>query len=153
MQTTAPLLHQLLMQRSQWMNTRLLDRASRHGYGDVTDAMARMFAHLAKGRPLGLSELARRLAVSRQAVHQLANEAAALGLIEFVPSESDGRVKLLRFTQKGWAMSDAAVRELQTIEAELAAQIGAEDLAALKRILAKAWSADEGGAGGLGEGF
>lgn len=145
MQDAAPVLHQLLLNRSQWMNTRLVERAARNGYGEVTDAMARMFAHLAKGRPLGLSELARRLAVSRQAVHQLANEAAALGLVEFVPSESDGRVKLLRFTQKGWAMSDSAVRELQTIEAELAAQIGTEDLAALKRILARAWSADEAG--------
>ncbi|MDD2545105.1 MAG: helix-turn-helix domain-containing protein [Burkholderiaceae bacterium] len=135
-------LHQLLLARSQWMNARLMEGAARHGYGEVTDAMSRMFAHLA-GRPVGLSELARLLAVSRQAVHQLANEAAALGLVEFVPSESDGRVKLLRFTQKGWDMSDTAVCEIEAIEAALAAQIGATDLAELKRILARPWVAGE----------
>jgi DNA-binding MarR family transcriptional regulator len=90
-----------------------------------------------------LSELARALSVSRQAVHQLANEAARLGLVEFVASESDGRVKLLRFTQKGWAMSESAARAFAAIETELAQQIGAQDLAELKRILGKAWSADE----------
>lgn len=143
----APLLHQLLLHRSQWVSTRLMEGAARNGYGEVTEAMGRMFAHLAMGRPVGLSELARRLAVSRQAVHQLANEAAALGFLEFVPSESDGRVKLLRFTQKGWAMSDSAVRELQAIEAELATWIGVEDLTTLKRILARTWSSDEEGSG------
>lgn len=135
-------LHQLLLSRFNWMNARLMESAAHHGYGEVTDAMGRMFAHLA-GRPVGLSELARKLAVSRQAVHQLANEAASLGLVEFVPSESDGRVKLLRFTQKGWAMSDAAVREIQAIEAMVAAQIGAQNLAELKRMLAMPWTTDE----------
>lgn len=142
MNATSFSLHQLLLSRFNWMNARLMDSAARHGYGEVTDAMSRLFAHLA-GRPVGLSELARRLAVSRQAVHQLANEAAALGLVEFVPSESDGRVKLLRFTQKGWAMSDVAVREIQAIEAMLAQHIGADDVTQLKRLLAQPWSADE----------
>lgn len=144
MKSQKTLLHQLLVDRSEWMNTRMMEGAERNGYGEVTHAMSRLFTHLA-GRPVGLSELARKLAVSRQAVHQLANDAAALGLVEFVPSENDGRVKLLRFTQKGWGMSDAAVRELGAIEAALARQIGAQDLAELKRILSKPWTTDEGG--------
>jgi DNA-binding MarR family transcriptional regulator len=81
--------------------------------------------------------------VSRQAVHQLANDAAAMGLVEFVPSERDGRVKLLRFTQKGWVMVDQALRAFERIEQELAETLGPEDVAALRRILGKPWSADE----------
>jgi DNA-binding MarR family transcriptional regulator len=136
------LLRYLLLARSDWMEARIMEGAHRNGYGDVTAAMSRLFAQL-RGRPVGLSELARALTVSRQAVHQLAMEAAQLGLVEFVASESDGRVKLLRFTQKGWAMSESAARELERIESELAQQIGADDLAELRRILGKAWSADE----------
>jgi len=137
-----PLLRNLLLARSEWMEARMMENAERRGYGEVTTGMSRMFAHLA-GRPIGLSELARRLAVSRQAVHQMANEAARLGLVEFVSSESDGRVKLLRFTQEGWTMSETAVRELQAIEDELARRIGPRDLEELRRILGKAWSDDE----------
>lgn len=136
------LLRHLLADRTNWIEARLMSGAERMGYGEVTHAMSRLFALLG-GRPVGLSDLARSLAVSRQAVHQLASEAARLGLVEFVASESDGRVKLLRFTQKGWAMSDTARREYEAIEAELARQIGPQDLAELKRILSQPWSADE----------
>lgn len=135
-------LRHLLLARTDWMEARLMEGAQRDGYGGVTTAMNRMFLHL-HGRPLGLSELARALSVSRQAVHQLAGEAAALGLVEFVPSESDGRVRLLCFTQKGWAMAERALRELERIEAEIAERIGAHELRELKRILGKPWTAEE----------
>jgi DNA-binding MarR family transcriptional regulator len=132
----------LLLERSHWMEEQLLRDAERSGYGDVTPAMSRMFARL-PGRPVGLSDLARDLAISRQAVHQLALEGARMGLVEFVPSEADGRVKLLRFTQKGWAMVDTATRRLDRIEAELAEQIGTDNLEALRRLLGRPWTAAE----------
>lgn len=128
------------------MEKRVLERAHASGYGFFTPAMNRLFAHL-RGRPVGLSEIARELGISRQAVHQLANEAAKIGLIEFVSSEKDGRVKLLRFTQKGWAMSDSAARAFEQIEENLARHIGEKDLRELKRILGKTWS-DDGQSGG-----
>jgi DNA-binding MarR family transcriptional regulator len=137
-----PYLRRLLLNRSDWMEQRLYANAELHGYGDVTAAMSRLFAHLA-GRPVGLSELARRLAVTRQAVHKLASEAARLGYIDFFDNEDDARVKLLRFTQKGWDMAESAETELGAIEADLAAQLGADKLALLKSILASPWSNGE----------
>ncbi|MEM5427708.1 MarR family transcriptional regulator [Cupriavidus oxalaticus] len=124
------------------MEARVMEGAQRNGYGEVTPAMNKMFAHMV-GPPVSLSELARHLAVSRQAVHQLANEAARLGLVEFVPSELDGRVRLLRFTEKGWTMSAVAAKDFESVEDELAKRIGNDDLATLRRILGKAWSEDE----------
>jgi DNA-binding MarR family transcriptional regulator len=138
------LLRHLLMTRTEWMEKRVMAGARAAGFGFVTPAMNRLFAHL-RGRPVGLSEIARDLGISRQAVHQLANEAAEHGLAEFVPSEEDGRVKLLRFTQKGWAMSDSAAKAFEDIENELAGHIGGKDLQQLKRILGKSWSDDERG--------
>lgn len=135
-------LRQLLTWRSHWMDQELLARAERNGYGDVTLSMSRLCAHLA-GRPLSLAELARRLAVSRQAVHKLANEVASLGYVEFVDSDKDARVKLLRFTPKGWDMADSAEQELQAIEKELAQQIGQDKFLALKEVLAMPWREEE----------
>jgi DNA-binding MarR family transcriptional regulator len=135
-------LRQLLMTRLSWVEDRLIANAERNGFGDVTPAMARLFTHLAS-QPLGLSELARRLAVSRQAVHKLALEGARLGYIEFEGSEADGRVKQLRFTPKGEAMARSAEAELLAIEQALASHIGQDALAQLKDALSRPWSEEE----------
>jgi DNA-binding MarR family transcriptional regulator len=137
-----PYLRTLLMRRSEWMEARVLEAAARNGYGAITPAMNRLFGHMRK-RPTGLSTLARQLGISRQAVHVLAREAEALGLVEFIASEEDARVKLLRFTKAGWAMSNCAAREHDALERELAAQIGERDLETLRRILGRPWSAEE----------
>ncbi|WP_321930508.1 MULTISPECIES: MarR family transcriptional regulator [Paraburkholderia] len=136
-------LRQLLLWRSEWIEQRVLERARESGFGEVTPSMNRMFVHMG-GRPIGLSELARRLSISRQAVHQCANEAAELGLVEFCASESDGRVKLLRFTERGWNMSESAAQTLEALEEELASRIGRKDLEELKRILSKGWTGENG---------
>lgn len=135
-------LRNLLLKRFDWMEDRVLEHAEKSGYGQITPAMNRLFAHM-KGQPVGLSELARRLGVSRQAVHKLANDAAKHGLIEFVSSPNDDRVVMLRFTENGWAMSESAARDFDAIEERLAARIGKKQLGELKRLLALAWSEDE----------
>jgi DNA-binding MarR family transcriptional regulator len=104
--------------------------------------MSRFCSHLA-GRPIGLSELSRRLGISRQATHKLSKEIAKLGFIEFIASETDARVILVRFTQKGWAMAESATRQLNAIEAEISEKIGEDNLAILKTILTKPWSENE----------
>lgn len=135
-------LRRLLQSRSDWVEQRLNANAARNGYGDITPAMGRLLAQLLV-RPMGLSELARRLAVSRQAVHKLAGEAAQLGYVEFIGSAQDARARLLRFTDKGWRMAESAERQLDAIESEITARIGARRMAQLKAILAMPWSADE----------
>lgn len=139
-----PYLRTLLLRRSEWIEARVLEAASRNGYGAVTPAMNRMFAHM-RSRPVGLSELARQLGISRQAVHELARQAEALGLVELLASEQDARVKLVRFTAAGWKMSECAARELDSIERALAKRIGAAQLESLRRILAMPWEPAEMG--------
>lgn len=137
-----PYLRTLLLRRTEWMESRVLEAASRNGYGGITPAMNRLFGHM-RSRPVGLSDLARQLGVSRQAVHEVVGQAQELGLVEVVASQGDARVKLVRFTEAGWAMSETAARELRAIEVALAAQIGERDLETLRRILSLPWSQDE----------
>jgi DNA-binding MarR family transcriptional regulator len=135
-------LRNLLLQRFDWMEERVLERAVVSGYAYITPAMNRLFAHM-WGQPVGLSELSRRLGISRQAVHKLASEAARHGLVEFVASTEDARVVMLRFTEAGWAMSARAARDLASIEAAIAAKLGAAKVAQLKALLAEPWSDEE----------
>lgn len=141
-------LRTLLLRRFAWMEERAMQRAKANGYSGVTPAMNRLFGHMG-GRAVGLSELARSMDVSRQAVHRLANEAAKLGLAEFVVSPDDARVVRLQFTQAGWEMSATAARDFDDIEQQLKARMGAKNLNELKRLLALPWDDEEMSEGSL----
>lgn len=142
MKKHTPYLRQLLLTRSDWMEKRLYAEAERDGYAEITEAMSRLCAHLA-GRPVGLSELSRRLGISRQATHKLSKEIARLGFIEFIASDSDARVQLVRFTQKGWDMAESATRQLEAIETQISQAIGADKLDMLKALLVMPWVDEE----------
>jgi len=135
-------LRSLLLQRFNWIEAQVLEGARRHGYDNVTPAMARLFGNMG-GQPAGLSDLSRRMGISRQAVHKLANDAARLGLVEFVPSPEDARVVRLQFTQAGWTMSAQAARDFEAVEARLRDRIGARNLQELKRLLSLPWDDEE----------
>jgi len=128
----------LLLLRSDWFEDRVLQAAPRFGYRFVTPAMHRLFAHMSTS-PVGISELARRLAVSRQAVHQTVGEACRRGIVELVDDPLDARVRNVRFTAKGMHMVRSARQVVRRIEAELERQLGARDVAALRRILGRQW--------------
>lgn len=129
---------QLLLKRSNWFEEQMVESAGRYGYGFVTPAMNRLFAHMSR-KPVSISELARRLAVSRQAVHQTVAEACRRGILELVDDPCDARVRKVRFTDKGLAMIRSASQSVGNIEAALERRLGAKDFAALRRILEREW--------------
>lgn len=131
-------MRQLLLYRSAWFEEKVLGEAEKFGYGFVTPSMHRLFAHM-RHRPMSISDLARRMGLSRQAVHKTVGEAMRHGLVEFVDSESDKRIKLVRFSEKGLEMSAIAAKSIAKLEKRLEARIGKEDLDTLHRILSKDW--------------
>jgi DNA-binding MarR family transcriptional regulator len=65
-------------------------------------------------KPVTVSELARYVGLTRQAVQRLADEMASDGLIEFVANPSNARAMHLRLTESGQAAYEAALeREWQ----------------------------------------
>jgi DNA-binding MarR family transcriptional regulator len=135
---TSRSLRQLLLQRSDWFEDRVLKAAPRYGYRFVTPAMHRLFAHM-PSKPVSMSELARRLAVSRQAVHQTVAAACRRGIVELIDDPGDARARKVRFTDKGMKMVRSASQVVRSIETDLERRLGPRDLAALRRILVKAW--------------
>lgn len=131
-------LRNLLMSRHELLYDRAFAAAADYGYGDVTPAMARLFIQVARG-PLSLSELARRLAISRQSVHETVSIACGLGLVELVDDPANRRIRIVRFTENGKRMSRTVLAVDRRMERELAVRIGARNVAALKRILSEEW--------------
>jgi DNA-binding MarR family transcriptional regulator len=139
-------LRNLLMSRHELLYDRAFATAADYGYGDVTPAMARLFVQVARG-PIGISELARRLAISRQSVHETVSIACDLGLVELVDDPADRRVRIVQFTESGKRMSRAVLAVDRRMERELARRIGARNVATLKRLLSLDWGSDERTAG------
>ncbi len=131
-------LRQLLLKRSAWFEEQVVEAADRYGYGFVTPAMNRLFAHMPR-HPVSISTLARRLSVSRQAVHQVVTEACRRGILELVLDDADARLRKVRFTEKGRMMQRSATHAVEEIEAELERRLGPDDFATLRRILGSPW--------------
>ena len=136
--TDQPPLRSLLLRRYEALYERALALAGEHGYGFVTPAMARLFVEVGKG-PLSISELARRLAISRQSLHETVSAASKLGLVALTDDPHNKRIKTVHFTAAGKRMSQAALAADRRIERQVAGRIGAANMKTLKKILSIDW--------------
>jgi DNA-binding MarR family transcriptional regulator len=84
-----------------------------------------------------LTELARRVGTSKQAVAQLVDDLEAMGVVEKHPDPDDGRAKRIRFSEAGRDALLDGLEALEEVEAELAAEIGERRMLALWGALTK----------------
>jgi DNA-binding MarR family transcriptional regulator len=82
-----------------------------------------------------ISEVARRLGVSRQAAHQAIGELSKLKLLELVPDDTDKRARLARLSKQGRKMDDAVVKGIWAMEEGLKERIGSKNSEALRIAL------------------
>lgn len=90
---------------------------------------------LGEGLPLSNAQLARRTFVSSQAAHTVSNELIEAGLVERGDHPTNRRVRLVRLTERGWAVLEACHAELRTHEDRLTAALGEEFGASLAELL------------------
>jgi DNA-binding MarR family transcriptional regulator len=94
------------------------------------------FLHsLAVDGPQTVPQLARARPVTRQHIQQIANEAAADGLIEFIDNPAHKRSKLLRLTPKGERVDAEMTERLKMFAVDLAEDFDAAELATAARVL------------------
>lgn len=128
-------LKNLLMLRFEWMEDELLKRVARPGQEPTSRAESRALTHLSHA-DMSIAELARTLGITRQAAHRTVSKLIAKGKLVVVPHPTNARVKRIRPSD---ALTKRALGNLDRIEAQLAQRIGKEDLARLRKILAKDW--------------
>lgn len=131
----------LLRNRLEWIEERLMQNAEKNGYGTISPATARLYRYLS-AHPMPMPELAKRLNVSRQAVHQLVTEGVNAGFLELCESNSDKRIKMVKFSPKGQKMACVARVELDQIEHTLKTHLGIENVEKLREILEMKWPDD-----------
>jgi len=82
-----------------------------------------------------ITELARRLDITKQAVSQTIAELELMDVVETIPDPSDGRARLARFTDKGKLAIMQGLGVLRGIETEIEQSIGKARFDALHEAL------------------
>lgn len=131
-------LGQLLLQAFSWFDQSLLATLAARGWPELSHSQSLIFAHLEKEGSRS-SELARRIGVTRQAVHKTLNELRALELVVLTPDPTNRSAKLVKLSSKGERNVAAALDAFADIEAALAKRLGAEKVALLRQVLAQDW--------------
>lgn len=103
-------------------------------YDYLTPAQSRLLANMG-GKPMSMSDLGRRLAISRQAVHKMVMELARRGILALQDDPTRRHGKLVVYTDKGRQLNRAGAQLIDAIEHQVAQKIGPDDLATLKRLL------------------
>lgn len=126
---------QLLLKSARLLDERALDRVNREVRKiRLRPAHTSLFPHIDK-EGTRLTELARRLGVTKQAVGQLVTDLEGLDVLERVDDPADGRAKLVRFTDKGLKALNHGLTVLRGIEGELERRLGPGRMQALLEAL------------------
>jgi DNA-binding MarR family transcriptional regulator len=92
--------------------------------------------------PVTVSELAERLAISKQGAGQIVDDMVGRGYLERYPDPDDGRARLLRLSPYGRDVLAAARRFHRGYERRLRRTHGAEQVATLRAMLEAIAGAD-----------
>lgn len=133
-----PNLKQLLLDRSDWFAREIMKGIRRSDYAFITPAQSRLLAHMG-GKPMSMAELARRLAISRQAVHKTVTELARRGILDVREDPERRNSKLVVYTDKGRQVNRAGAQIIERLEERIARRVGRDALDAMKRVLAEPW--------------
>ena len=129
---------QLLLKGARLLDERALERVNRQGGStlkiQLRPAHTSLFPHIDQ-QGTRLTELARRLGVTKQAVGQLVDDLEQLGVLERVDDPGDGRAKLVRFTRAGVEAIHHGLSVLRQIEQELEQVLGPRRMRQLHQAL------------------
>jgi DNA-binding MarR family transcriptional regulator len=130
---------QLLFKASRLANERALARAASGTAGPrMRPAHTALLPHL-DFEGIRLTDLAARVGVTKQAVGQLVDDLATLGLVERIEDPSDRRAKRIRFSRRGYNALMHGLGVLREVEDMLRSAVGARRMRdlheTLKRII------------------
>jgi DNA-binding MarR family transcriptional regulator len=125
---------QHLLEVAKDFQKRALEGFGAEGHAGLQPAHQAVLTHL-RVSGTRLTELARRASMSKQAMGQLVDEVERLGYVERVSDPSDGRAKIVRFTQAGLDLIKDGTDIATAVQREYAKLVGKKNLNLLREIL------------------
>lgn len=99
-------------------------RLAAAGYADTAPSWGHNIFFYLRDGGLRLTELAARGDTTKQAMRYTINQLEAAGYVERVPDPTDGRAKIIRLTERGWAARRVADEIITSIEGKCVRQLG-----------------------------
>lgn len=127
-----------LLQGFYWFDEGLQNYLRACGWPEVTRPQSMVMANIMMGvtRP---SDIARRLGISRQAIHVTLKSMIDLDMVDLVDDPESGRVKMVRLTGVGAAMRTDARAAMSMMLAELVNRLGKRRLQHAAAALGADW--------------
>jgi DNA-binding MarR family transcriptional regulator len=125
---------ELLLRAARRVNERAIGELQRTGATGLRLAHTQLFPHITFDG-VRLTEIARRLEVTKQAIGPLVDELVDAGMVERIADPADQRAKLIRWTRAGGAALRHGLGALARLEHQLAPAVGAARLVALADTL------------------
>ncbi|MGI8929120.1 MAG: MarR family winged helix-turn-helix transcriptional regulator, partial [Candidatus Limnocylindrales bacterium] len=119
---TTPLLLLLVVAERHLVNA-LQARLVEAGFEDHRIVHHNVMAHVTL-EGIRLTDLADLAGMTKQAMSELVADLERLGYLARRPDPTDGRAKLIGFTERGGRAAEAAMRAFSEIDAALAARLG-----------------------------
>jgi len=127
-----------LYRRFKWFENQVLEQARNSEYHYLTLSQIRTFAFL-RGCDMTISDLAKLMNISRQAVQKTVSTLLDLGLVELTESPKNLSAKIIHVTDQGRKIQLWSKKAIGQSEKKLAEKIGSEKLKVLKEILKEDW--------------
>ena len=105
------------------------------GFAGTYAAWGTNIFHYLREGGLRLTELAERTHTTKQALLYTINQLEAAGYVERVRDPTDGRAKIIRFTERGWEGRRVGDEILASIEHECVQQLGGERMRQFKEVI------------------
>ncbi|MDA8884484.1 MarR family transcriptional regulator [Gammaproteobacteria bacterium] len=123
----------LILEVSEWMEAEMIELNKNSEY-QGSPAEIKIFNAL-RGKEKSISELARSLGISRQAVHKKTHRLKELGYLDLISSNDNKKDRLIVITEKGQAVRKQGADHLIKIEEKLSWSIGERNFEFMKEIL------------------
>ena len=140
MPADADIIHLLLslLQGFYWFDEGLQNYLRSRGWPAVTRPQSMVMANIVLG-VVHPSDIARRLGISRQAIHATLGQMVDMGMIELVEDPDSARSKIVALTKTGAAMRHDAQASMEIMAEELGRRLGAPALLKTAHLLAADW--------------
>ena len=126
-------LMRLTMELVEWMEGEMIELNKTSQYrGSIAEI--RLFNAL-RGEEKSISEVAKIMNISRQAVHQTAHKLVNLGYLELISQDGNKKNKIIKITALGQEIRKQGSEHLMEIERKLSWNLGERNLEFIKTIL------------------
>ena len=130
----APLFIALVERVNRAMVADLVSGAAARGFPEVRQSHNAVFATL-RSEGSRVSDMAARAGITKQSLAAVVRELEAAGLVTVSADPTDGRAKMVTYTERGWECVKGGAGYLRELEDTLADLLGRERLDDLRGML------------------